>query len=195
MLTKPKRRLGCVVIGMVLIVALVLGGVFGGQFVEVLERYNYPQTYKEEVEKWAAEYNVDTNLVYTIIRTESGFKPMAESSAGARGLMQMTEETFEWLKQKIAADVALSFEDLYTPEVAIRFGTYYLSISLAKYGNDVSTAAAAYHSGWGTVDRLLRDDKYTDGENVLKEFPYSQMGHYVNKVNKSYTKYRELYPQ
>lgn len=62
--------------------------------------------------------------------------------------MQMTEETFLWLRSKIAADEDLAFADLYDPDTSIRFGCYYLHLCLERYNGDVATAAAAYHSGW-----------------------------------------------
>ena len=57
-------------------------------------RLLYPRKYSRQVEQWAAEYELDPLLVYAFIRTESGFDPAATSSVEARGLMQMTEETF-----------------------------------------------------------------------------------------------------
>lgn len=59
-------------------------------------RTMYPMAYTELVEACAAEYGFDPSLVYALIRTESDFNPDACSSADARGLMQMTDETFEW---------------------------------------------------------------------------------------------------
>ncbi len=50
---------------------------------------------------------------------------------------------------------ALTFDDLYDPEVNIRFGSYFVSYCLHRYSGDLATAAAAYHSGLGTVDGLL----------------------------------------
>jgi soluble lytic murein transglycosylase len=107
--------------------------------------------------------------------------------------MQMTEDTFDWVKSRIAADEPLIYADLYEPEASIRFGTYYMAICLERYAGDVSTAAAAYHSGWGTVDGLLKDSAYTDDGAVLTVFPYNQMNHYVGKINRNYQKYLELY--
>ena len=153
----------------------------------------YPMEYSNEVTRWAGEFEVDELLIYAVIRTESGFDPKAESSAGARGLMQMTEATFDYIKQRIAPEEELNFEDLYDPDTSIRFGGCLLSLCLARYGQDVSTAAAAYHSGWGTVDRLLQNAEHSDDGVTLKQFPYPQMGHYVNKITSSYQKYLELY--
>ena len=153
----------------------------------------YPVEYSDIVQHWAQEYDVDPFLVFAVIETESSFNVTAESSVGARGLMQMMEETFYWLAQKIAPDEELTFEDLFTPEISIRFGVCYLSMCLERYTGDVDTAAAAYHSGWGTVDRLLADEQYSKNGVHLSKFPYRQMNHYVNKINKSYKKYTELY--
>ena len=54
------------------------------------------------MEYYADKYGLEYAQVYAIIKTESGFKPNALSAVGARGLMQITEETFDWIKTKIA---------------------------------------------------------------------------------------------
>lgn len=153
----------------------------------------YPRKYEQLVDQWAQTYNLDPLLVDAFIRTESGFDPVATSSVDARGLMQMTEETFLWLRSKIAADEDLAFADLYDPDTSIRFGCYYLHLCLERYNGDVATAAAAYHSGWGTVDNLLRMEEHSADGQTLQGFPYSQMNHYVNKITSCYGAYQRIY--
>ena len=153
----------------------------------------YPRRFDSVVETYAAEYQMDPLLIYTFIRTESSFDPRAESDVGARGLMQMTEETFEWIKSKLAPGEELTFDDLHDPDCAVRFGAYYLRLCLDRYGGDVATAAAAYHSGWGTVDGLLAHEDYTGDGKTLPSFPYSRMNHYVEKILRCYQRYTELY--
>ena len=153
----------------------------------------YPRKYSQQVEQWAAEYGLDPLLVYAFIRTESGFDPQATSSVDARGLMQMTEETFLWMRSKIAPEEPLTFADLYSPDTAIRFGCYYLHLCMVRYKGDVSTAAAAYHSGWGTVDQLLQIEEHSADGETLQGFPYNQMHHYVNKITACYQIYQRLY--
>ena len=97
------------------------------------EQLLYPRKYEQLVEKWAAAYELDPLLVYAFIRTESGFDPQATSSVDARGLMQMTEETFLWMRSKIAPNEPLTFADLYSPDTAIRFGCYYLHLCMVRY--------------------------------------------------------------
>ena len=108
----------------------------------------YPRKYDEYVTYYAGKYQIDPYILYSIIRTESNFNPQAESNVGARGLMQITEITFDWIKTKIAPDEPLTFDDLYDPEVNIRFGSYFISYCLQRYDDDLATAAAAYHRGY-----------------------------------------------
>ena len=158
-----------------------------------VEQQFYPRKYQAFVEQWAQVYQLDPLLVYAFIRTESGFDPQATSSVDARGLMQMTEETFLWMRSKIAPEEPLTFADLYSPDTAIRFGCYYLHLCMVRYKGDVSTAAAAYHSGWGTVDQLLQMEEHSADGETLQGFPYNQMHHYVNKITACYQIYQRLY--
>lgn len=185
-----KKAIRIILLFLVTAVILGLGGIFGVR--TVLERL-YPCKYSEYVEYYAGKYGMDPYLLYTFIRTESGFNPQAHSEMDAIGLTQMTQETFEWVKGKIAADEDLTFEDLQDPEVSIRFGSYYIYRCLERYDWDVSTAAAAYHSGWTTVDRLLESGEYTLDGKTLNQFPYDNMSHYVHKIGKAYEWYLRLY--
>ena len=157
------------------------------------ERILYPRKYEATVEQWAQTYDLDPLLVDAFIRTESGFDPQATSSVDARGLMQMTEETFIWLRSKIAPDEGLVFANLYDPETSIRFGCYYLHLCMERYKGDVATAAAAYHSGWGTVDALLQIEEHSSDGETLQGFPYNQMNHYVKKITSGYANYQRIY--
>lgn len=159
------------------------------------EQLLYPRKYEQLVEKWAATYELDPLLVYAFIRTESGFDPQATSTVDARGLMQMTEETFIWLRSKIAPDEGLLFANLYDPETSIRFGCYYLHLCMERYNGDVATAAAAYHSGWGTVDALLQMEEHSADGETLQGFPYNQMNHYVKKITSCYARYQRIYAE
>ena len=124
-----------------------------------IEQMEYPRRYQEYVEYYADKYSLDPLLLYAFIRTESNFDPNAESDVGARGLMQITSDTFDWIKSRIAPTEDLTFDDLYDPETNIRFGSYFVAYCLLQH-SDLGTAAAAYHSGLGTVGELLADPAY-----------------------------------
>ena len=180
-------------IAAVLLCLIAIGSIFVISSHEKIEQWEYPRKYSDLVEYYAGKYGLDERMLYSIIRTESNFDPQAQSNVDARGLMQITEITFDWIKSKIAPSEELTFDDLYDPETNIRFGTYYFSYCLQRYGNDLATAAAAYHSGWGTVDSLLSDSQYSQDGVTLDSFPYTQMQRYVYKVTSAYERYCEIY--
>ena len=158
-----------------------------------VEQQVFPRKYQALVEQWAQAYQLDPLLHYTILRPETGIRPDATTTVEARGLMQKTEETFLWLRSKLAPDEDLTFGALYDPAVSIRFGCYYLHLCMERYSNDVATAAAAYLSGWGTVDTLLQMEEHSSDGQTLKGFPYNQMHHYVEKITACYGVYTRLY--
>lgn len=158
-----------------------------------IARAQYPCRYADTVTRYAELYDLDPLVLYAFIRTESNFNPNAQSGAGARGLMQITEVTFDWIKLKIAPDEALTFDDLFDPETNIRFGSYFVAYCLQRYGGDLATAAAAYHSGVGTVDGLLADSACSPDGQTLSHYPYPQMRRYVHKITTAYQRYQEIY--
>lgn len=186
------RRVGKTAILILLLLALAATLLFTC-FRERIDHWEYPMKYQEYVTYYADKYSIDPLMLYSFIRTESNFNPKAESNAGARGLMQITEVTFDWIKSKIAPTEDLTFDSLYDPETNIRFGCYFVSYCLLRYQDDLATAAAAYHSGWGTVDELLAQPEYSADGKTLDHYPYPQMRQYVKKITESYQRYQEIY--
>ena len=123
---KRKRSVFLPLLAVLLVLALA-GTVLFSAFREKIDRWEYPQRYEEYVEYYAGKYGIDPMILYAFIRTESNFDPNVDSDAGARGLMQITEVTFDWIKTKIAPTEDLTFDDLYDPETNIRFGSYFVS--------------------------------------------------------------------
>lgn len=103
---KKMRSRRLFLLGMALILLFVLVPNLWGR----AERLLYPRKYEALVDQWAETYGLDPLLVDAFIRTESGFDPQATSTVDARGLMQMTEETFIWLRSKIAPDEGCSLQ-------------------------------------------------------------------------------------
>ena len=176
-----------------LLVLALAGTLLFSAFRDKIEHWEYPQRFTEYVEYYAGKYGIDPMILYAFIRTESNFDPNADSDAGARGLMQITEVTFDWIKMKIAPKESLTFDDLYDPETNIRFGSYFVSYCLDRYSGHLATAAAAYHSGVGTVDGLLGQEAYSTDGVTLDHYPYPQMRLYVKKITESYQHYSEIY--
>lgn len=187
-MTHKKSRRGFWVTVLVLVVLTLLSG-----FLHSAVKRLYPLRFAVYVENSAQEFGLDPLLVYAFICTESGFDPYAESAVGARGLMQITNETYSWINSKLAPGTAEDYSLMYTAEENIRYGCYYIAACMQRYRQDVATAAAAYHSGWGTVDALLKDEAYSTDGATLDSFPYRNMNRYVEKIERNYRMYRWLY--
>ena len=152
----------------------------------------HPIMYKEYVEENAEKNTVNKFLVFAIIKTESGYNKDAVSSAGARGLMQLTEETFEWVKAKLGDDDTVSFDDMFDEETNIRYGTYLISF-LIRYFDSEELAVCAYHAGIGSVESWLSNEKYSDDGRTLLTVPMQDTAHYLSKINEAKTIYTSLY--
>ncbi len=151
----------------------------------------YPIKYEEYVDKAARDYNMDKALIYGVIRTESGFDPDAESTAGALGLMQIMPESFQWLQTIRGVEGKYTNKDLYNPEINIDYGVYLLRYFYDRYGTE-QTAVAAYNAGF-VVGDWLSNSKYSDDGIVLDYIPYPETSAYVDKVLSAKDKYNELY--
>lgn len=160
----------------------------------IVEKYNeivYTKNYERYVDIYSKKYDVDKNLIYAVIKTESGFKPEAVSEVNARGLMQVTEETFDWLSSKMGTTGKYKFEDLHNPQLGIQYGTYLLKYLLDEF-KTYNEVLSAYHAGRGIVNTWLKDKRYSDDGKTLKEIPYSDTAHYVDKVMTAYKGYCKL---
>ena len=92
--------------------------------------------------------------------TESQFDPMAKSSAGARGMWQMTRTTAQSLGLRVDGAVD---ERTDVPKQT-RAATKYLAGLLAEFGEDAfMLAMASYNKGENGVRRVLRKVSQTPG--------------------------------
>ena len=153
---------------------------------EAFYQYTYPVKYSSYVEDASAELGVPETLIYATIQVESHFDPEARSEVGARGLMQITEETFDWLRTKETfGSPDLTFEDLDKPDIAINYGTYFLKLLLEEFDGDVPTAMSAYHAGRGSVHSWLEQGKYSSNGETLDEIPKDDTAYYVQKIQRA----------
>lgn len=191
MTTRKRKKSIAPFVMIVLIIAALLLGTLAYMVYNSYIKQNYPIKYEEYVEKYSAEFNVDKYLVYAVIKTESGFRQDAVSNVGARGLMQIMEDTFDWIKFKMDDEDSVYY-DMYDPEKNIRYGCWLLGYLYDEFGN-VEAVAAAYHAGRGSVNEWLGDRRYSlDGEH-LDKIPTKDTEHYVHKITKAVDMYLKLY--
>lgn len=114
-------------------------------------RVRYPLRYEHIVTGHARNYELDPALLAAVIYAESRFDADARSAAGAVGLMQLLPETARGIAARTGGE-RFVVSDLLTPEVNVRYGSWYLRSLLDRY-RDERTALAAYHAGQGNVER------------------------------------------
>ena len=153
-------------------------------------RLIYPDKYSDIIVETANEYSIDPDLLFAVIHTESGFDPDAVSYAGARGLTQITEDTFDWLITKTGEDY--TFDDLFDANVSIKYGALFLGMLKNEFTSD-REVLAAYHAGRGSVNKWLSDSDYSSDGKTLDTIPISDTAHYVHKVTNAIDKYKSLY--
>ena len=167
---------------------------FFSQNTSVQRSYLYPYPYRDIVETYAWEYQVDSSLVAAVCLSESKFKNDVHSHRGAIGLMQLMPDTAAWIARRIG-DSDYTPDGMHDPERNIRYGTWYLRSLQDEFAGNRILVLAAYNAGRGNVQTWI-DENGWDVETFqdIGAIPYSETRHYVQRVLKSEEKYRELYP-
>ena len=140
----------------------------------------YPLRFKNDIRAAGTRFNIEPDLIASVIWAESSFRPNAISSKGAVGLMQVLPSTAVYISKK----VGLPEGDLENPTHNILVGVAYLRYLLDRFGC-VRTALIAYNAGEGNVARWLNDQNFSaevNGKRVLVTTPYRETNAYVEKV-------------
>ena len=112
-------------------------------------RYDINQTLAEKIYDAAERHDIEPDIAYGLVFTESTFRLKAVSHVGARGLTQLMPRTAQWL------DPSVNISDLYNADKNLDLGFKYLRQLIDKYDGNVENALTAYNRGPGTVDRIL----------------------------------------
>jgi peptidoglycan lytic transglycosylase len=182
-----RRRLA---VGTGVVVAGVVAGAVLGVFGEVdqaIQELTLPLRHEDVIRQQASEKGVDAALIAAVIYSESKFSDET-SSAGARGLMQITPETAQEVKRH-SGGIKFTLDDLSDPEINIRYGTYVLRELLDRFDGDEIAALAAYNAGPANAE------KWGGSELTLGDIPFPETRAYVEEVLDKRRAYREKYAQ
>lgn len=125
--------------------------------------YNFTKDYElaREINKnvmiYSKSYEVSPELILSIIKEESGFDPTIVSPKGAYGLMQLMEETANYLSV-----------DRKTISDNIKGGTKFIKKLLDEYNNDLVLALASYNAGLGAVQKFNGVPPYEETKNYIE---------------------------
>lgn len=152
--------------------------------------YFYPLQHKESIVFYAEKYDVEPELIASIINVESGFKANAKSNKGAIGLMQVLPSTAEWVSQQLGIDYAKI--DLFDVNTNLQIGSYYFSY-LLHYYEDQKLAICAYNAGLGNVNRWRGLSLITEENGEIKNIPFKETENYLNSVLKNLKYYKNKF--
>ncbi len=181
------RRRGWPILGAAAVVLGLIVGILAvsGTFDKAIKELTLPLRHEDIIRQQAHEKNVDAALIAAVIYSESKFND-AESSAGARGLMQITPAAAEFI-EKQSGGTTFKIDDLSNPEINIRYGTFLLKELLERYGGDEAAALAAYNAGPGNAD------KWGGGGLSVEGIPFPETRAYVEEVLEKQREYRDQY--
>ncbi len=145
---------------------------------EVAVSKRYLKIIKNDAEK----YNVNTYTILAMIKTESNFNKNAISNKGAKGLLQLKEETALFIANKYN----YSYDgDIYNVKNNLNLGIMYFDYLSKKFQYE-DIAIASYNAGEGIVKKW-QNEGYIIEDKILK-IPYKETENYLKKV-KFYKKF------
>jgi peptidoglycan lytic transglycosylase len=156
-----------------------------GTFDQAIKELTLPLHHEDVIRQQADEKGVDAALIAAVIYSESKFSDQ-ESSAGARGLMQITPAAARFI-EKQSGGTTFNLEDLSDPEINIRYGTFLLRELLDRYDGDEAAALAAYNAGPGNAD------KWGGADLNVGDIPFAETRAYVEEVLEKQREYRQKY--
>jgi Rod binding domain-containing protein len=125
------------------------------------------EDYDDLIKSASKKFNVDEQLIKSVILTESAGKADAKSKANAKGLMQLMDST--------ASDMGVN--NPWNPKENINGGTKYLSKLLNDFDGDTDLALAAYNAGPGNVKKYDGIPPFKETQNYIK-----RVNNYLNTL-------------
>ncbi len=182
-----RRRLalgaGAVAVGVVAGTAL---GVFG-TVDHAIQELTLPLRHEDVIRQQSAEKEVDAALIAAVIYSESKFVDQT-SSAGARGLMQITPEAAKEI-ERLSGGTTFELDDLSDPEINIRYGTFLLRELMARFDGDEVAVLSAYNAGPANAE------EWGGSDLEVEEIPFPETRAYVEEVLDKRGAYRDEYGQ
>lgn len=183
---RPRR----LAIGVALVAAGIVAGVLLGLVGTVdraIQELTLPLRHEDIIRQQSREKGIDASLIAAVIYSESKFSDRT-SSAGARGLMQITPETANEIERH-SGGTTFKLGDLSDPEINIRYGSFHLRELLERYDGAEVAALAAYNAGPTNVDR------WGGSELTVDAIAFPETRAYVEEVLEKQHAYRDEYPR
>ncbi|MEZ0231691.1 MAG: transglycosylase SLT domain-containing protein [Methylophilaceae bacterium] len=140
----------------------------------------YPTPYRDMMQSFSREQNLDEAWVYGLTRQESRFIHYAKSGVGAAGLMQVMPATASWIAKRMGLG-GYNNGMIHQLDTNIQLGTYYMRYTLDLMDNQVLMATAAYNAGPSRAKRWAASVPL-EGAIYAETIPFTETRGYVQKV-------------
>jgi soluble lytic murein transglycosylase len=190
---RAMRRRRRVAIALAAVAALIAVAVATGlgPLGDAVREITLPLRHDDIIRQQAREKGLDPALIAAVIYEESKFRDQT-SHAGARGLMQITPQTAEFIARR-SGGTRFQQGDLATPQINISYGAYYLRYLVDRYEGNQELAVAAYNAGETNVDRWVRKAGGPEAFDSVRDIPFPETRAYVEGVLDHRGQYREKY--
>ena len=155
-------------------------------------RLVYPVIYYDEIKKYADETGNNPPLMLALTREESYFDPLAQSIAGASGLMQLMPSTAAEINNKFKLGMLIP-SSLFNLDKNLKLGNYYFEFLKNNLEGHEISSVAAYNGGIGSIKKWKTTLYYNDTDEFVEQIPYPETQNYVKKVFRSYWNYIRIY--
>ncbi len=150
--------------------------------------------FKDLILPAAEEEDFNPLFLYSVIRQESLFEAHAQSSAGARGLMQIVPTTGQEVASELGWPKNYTTSDLYRPIVSVRLGSHYLARQRDYFDDDLYATLAGYNGGPGNAQAWLQLAN-GDPDLFLEVVRASESRQYIMNISEFMHLYARLYGQ
>jgi soluble lytic murein transglycosylase len=151
----------------------------------------YPRPWASAVQAGAAENAHPADLVYALMRQESGYDPKVVSVADAIGLVQLLPST----ARRVGEGLGLRIErdQLFEPATNIRLASRYIGTLLRMFdGAPQQLAIGAYNAGESRVAHWRTSLRTAELDEWVERIPVDQTRNYVRRVTGHWARYRYL---
>jgi soluble lytic murein transglycosylase-like protein len=169
------------------------------------ERLLFPRSYETTVQDYSKRIGVDPDLIFAIIRQESVFNPRANSTVGARGLMQLMPSTARGEAKRLATgyidhpsltrikrQIGGADSSLFDADTNIALGVHHVYRLLKKYNNPIFLLTS-YNANPRATERWIQNLPTEDFLSFIERIPYTETRQYVKLVLRNYFYYKRWY--
>ncbi len=141
----------------------------------------FPITYRNEIERYANERNLNASWIFALMRSESAFMEKVKSPAGALGLMQIMPATGKLIAKRIGLK-KFRTSDLLIAKKNIMLGTAYMKEMQNKFNGSYILATAAYNAGPGRSVKWSPKKGCKEPDIWVEQIPFNETRAYVKRV-------------